>query len=173
MALIQGRLALLHYYVSRSGVFDESTALAILAYRKLRGWPRTSSLDSGVIAGLLAGAGTFHVRYPNHGKHVEANLGQQVLALIQGSHVVGIYPTSSGKPSTPTVLGSFRVYRRTPGLQADGMYFSSYFIGGYAVHGYNPAPTYPASHGCLRVPMSDALSIYNWLNFGDGVDVYY
>ncbi len=83
-----------------------------------------------------------------------------------------IYPISSGKPSTPTVLGHFRVYRRTPGYLPDGMYFSSFFYGGYAIHGYNPAPDYPASHGCMRLPIIDAISVYNWLNFGDVVDVY-
>ena len=53
------------------------------------------------------------------------------------------------------------------------MFFSSFFIGGYAIHGYNPAPDYPASHGCMRVPIQDAIFIYNHLTFGNGVDTYY
>ena len=44
---------------------------------------------------------------------------------------------------------------------------------GYAIHGFNPAPDYPASHGCMRVPIVDAISIYGWLQIGDWVDVYY
>jgi hypothetical protein len=35
--------------------------------------------------GLLNGVGTFPVRYPGQGKHVEADLTDQVLALINGS----------------------------------------------------------------------------------------
>jgi lipoprotein-anchoring transpeptidase ErfK/SrfK len=31
---------------------------------------------------------------------------------------------------------------------------------------------FPASHGCLRVSNAEAVSIYNWLSFGDIVDVY-
>ena len=84
-----------------------------------------------------------------------------------------IYPISSGKPSTPTVLGHFRVYSKVPYYLPDGMYFSNFFYGGYAIHGFNPAPDYPASHGCMRVPIPDAVPIYNWLNVGNVVDVYY
>ena len=50
------------------------------------------------------------MRFPQHGRHVEANLGWQVLALIDKGKVVRAYATSSGKPSTPTVLGNFRFY---------------------------------------------------------------
>jgi lipoprotein-anchoring transpeptidase ErfK/SrfK len=76
---------------------------------------------------------------------------------------------SSGKPSTPTVLGRFRVYRKDPGTNSHGMVHSSYFIGGYAIHGYASVPAYNASHGCLRVPIPDSWSIYNWVRMGDVV----
>jgi len=60
-----------------------------------------------------------------------------------------------------------------PGYLPDGMYFSNFFIRGYAIHGYDPAPDYPASHGCMRLPIVDAISVYNWLQIGDWVDTYY
>ena len=53
------------------------------------------------------------------------------------------------------------------------MYYSDFFIGGYAIHGYDPAPDYPASHGCMRLPIADAISAFGWLALGDWVDVYY
>ena len=171
--LIQQRLAALHLYIPQTGVFDEQTALALDAYHRLIGWGEgNTSADPHTIADLLDGAGAFHVRYPGDGKHVEGDLGSQVLALIYGSQVYRIYPISSGKPSTPTVLGRYAVYSKVPGYLPDGMYFSSFFTGGYAIHGYNPAPDYPASHGCMRVPIIDAVSIYDWLRIGDRVDVY-
>jgi lipoprotein-anchoring transpeptidase ErfK/SrfK len=49
---------------------------------------------------------------------------------------------------------------------------SSYFIRGYAIHGYHEVPTYAASHGCLRVPIPNALSIYDWVQYNTPVDVY-
>jgi hypothetical protein len=171
--LIQQRLAALHLYVPQSGVFDQQTALALDAYHRLLGWGEgNEGADARTIGGLLDGRGAFRVRYPGDGTHVEGDLSNQVLALIHGSRVFRIYPISSGKPSTPTVLGRYRVYYRVPGYLPDGMYDSSFFTGGYAIHGYNPAPDYPASHGCMRLPMTDAGSVFDWLTIGDRVDVY-
>ena len=73
---------------------------------------------------------------------------------------------------TPTVRGTFRFYRNQPGTNAKGMVHSSYFIRGYAIHGYASVPPYNASHGCLRVPIPDAWSIYQWIGMGDVVRVY-
>ena len=52
------------------------------------------------------------------------------------------------------------------------MYYSVYFIRGYATHGYDPVPTYNASHGCLRNPIPDSKFIYNWIDLGDSIYVY-
>ena len=172
VGLVQQRLSALHVYVPQSGVYDEYTRLAIDAYHRLLGWGVSEQLDPRTVAALLNGQGSFQVRFPHDGVHVEGNLGKQLLALIDGSQVYRIYPISSGKPSTPTILGHFRVYQRTPGYLPDGMYFSDFFSGGYAIHGYNPAPDYPASHGCMRLPIIDAISVYDWLALGDVVDVY-
>jgi lipoprotein-anchoring transpeptidase ErfK/SrfK len=49
---------------------------------------------------------------------------------------------------------------------------SSYFIGGYAIHGYPSVPYYPASHGCLRVPIPSAWSIFSWIDIGDPIYTY-
>jgi L,D-transpeptidase catalytic domain len=143
------------------------------AYHRLLGTGYSQSLDGATISDLLNGVGAFKVLHPNDGTHVEGNLGKQLLALIYGSKVYRIYPISSGKPSTPTILGHFRVYERDPGYLPDGMYYSNFFSGGFAIHGFDPAPDYPASHGCMRLPIVDAISVYDWLNYGDVVDVYY
>jgi len=171
--LIQQRLAALHFWIPQTGVFDTGTGLALDAYHRLLHWGTYQSLDGRTISYLLDGFGEFKVRFPSHGRHAEGNLSLQLLALVDGSDVERIYPISSGKPSTPTVLGDFHVYSKVPGYLPDGMYFSNFFIGGYAIHGYNPAPDYPASHGCMRVPIVDATSIYGWLEIGNWVDVYY
>jgi hypothetical protein len=171
--LVQQRLAALHFYIPQSGRYDGGTGLAVDAYHRLLRRGVSQSLDGKTISFLLNGWGQFKVRYPSHGRHAEGNLSDQLLGLINGKKVYWIFPISSGKPSTPTVLGNFHIYRRTPGYLPDGMYYSSFFIGGYAIHGYNPAPDYPASHGCMRLPIPDAIPAYNWLGMGDWVDVYY
>jgi peptidoglycan hydrolase-like protein with peptidoglycan-binding domain len=171
--LLQSELAALHYAVPLTGVFDEGTGQALIAYRKMTGLERVAYAGRQVFALLARGAGAFHVRYPRDGRHVEANLTKQVLAEIEpGGRVRAIYTTSSGKPSTPTVIGRFQVYEKTPGENSEGMVDSNYFIRGYAIHGYAEVPTYAASHGCLRVPIPDAPAIYGWVRYGTPVDVY-
>jgi lipoprotein-anchoring transpeptidase ErfK/SrfK len=69
-------------------------------------------------------------------------------------------------------VGRFRVYEKSPGYNAKGMLDSNYFIAGYAIHGYAEVPNFPASHGCLRVPIANASSIFGWVQLGTPVDVY-
>jgi hypothetical protein len=170
--LVQQRLGALHFYIPRTGVFDYGTELAIDAYHRLLGWGTYKTLDGRTISFLLDGFGQFRVRFPHHGRHAEGDLHKQLLALIDGTNVELTFPISSGKASTPTVRGDFHVYRRVPGFLPDGMYYSSFFTGGYAIHGYDPAPDYPASHGCMRLPIADAIPAFRWLAYGDWVDVY-
>ncbi|MDE3133949.1 MAG: L,D-transpeptidase [Acidobacteriota bacterium] len=172
--LVQQRLAALHFFIPQTGVYDQGTELALDAYNRLLGKGEGHlTLDPATATDLLGGVGSFHVRYPNQGSHVEGDLSDQVLALTDGSQVHWLFPISSGKPSTPTILGNFRVYYKQPGYLPDGMYYSDFFIGGYAVHGYDPAPDYPASHGCMRLPIVDAIPAYDWIKMGDWVDTYY
>jgi peptidoglycan hydrolase-like protein with peptidoglycan-binding domain len=171
--LLQSELSALHYSVPLSGVFDEATGRALIAYRKMTGLARVPLAGTRVFASLARRAGVFHVRYPHDGRHVEGDLTRQVLAEIEpGGRVHALYTMSSGKPSTPTVIGRFSVYSKTPGTNSEGMVDSNYFIRGYAIHGYHEVPTYAASHGCLRVPIPNAAAIYAWVREGTPVDVY-
>jgi lipoprotein-anchoring transpeptidase ErfK/SrfK len=171
--LLQKNLGKLRYAVARSGSWDDSTARAVMAWRKVNGYSRVFSASQGVVRQVLAGKGAFKPKYPNDGRHVEADISRQVLALIKRNGKVDrVYHTSTGAPATPTVIGRFKTYRKSPGTNAKGMVHSSYFIGGYAIHGYVSVPTYNASHGCLRVPIPNAWSIYNWVRMGTVVRVY-
>jgi peptidoglycan hydrolase-like protein with peptidoglycan-binding domain len=170
--LLQSKLKSLGYVTGQKGLYDGRTARAVLAFRKVTGMARTMYASEDVFRKLAHGAGAYRVRFPKQGHHVEADLSLQVLALINGSKVERIYPISSGKPSTPTVLGTFRVYSKTPGTNAKGMVYTSYFHGGYGIHGYAEVPTFAASHGCLRTPVPDAIPIFGWIKYGDYVDVY-
>ena len=171
--LLQSELWNLHYVVPLNGVFDEATGRALIAYRKMENLNRIAYSGREVFVRLIHGVGAFPVRYRHDGRHVEANLTKQVLAEIEpGGRIHAIYTMSSGKPSTPTVIGRFTVYSKTPGTNSEGMVDSNYFIRGYAIHGYAEVPTYAASHGCLRVPIPNAAAIYSWVQYGTPVDVY-
>jgi peptidoglycan hydrolase-like protein with peptidoglycan-binding domain len=173
--ILQSELSRGHFVVGVPGLYDARTQRAVLAFRKLADLQRTSVVNAGLFAALAAGKGKFVVRYRGQGRHVEGDLTHQVLALIGANNKVErLYPMSSGKPSTPTQPGEFHVWLRVPGTNSDGMVNSSFFNGGDAIHGYAEVPPYNASHGCLRVPIPDSLSIYDWVGgTGVPVDVYF
>jgi hypothetical protein len=172
--LLQEELAGLRYAVPRSGVFDDATQRAVIAFRKMTDQVRSAQANRTVFDLLASGAGTFKVRFPGQGEHFEGDLTHQVLAeVLPDGKVRRLYEMSSGKPSTPTVIGTFHVYLKTPGINEKGMVDANYFIRGYAIHGYAEVPTYAASHGCLRIPVPDAAAVFGWAKYGDAVDVYY
>jgi hypothetical protein len=158
--------------LSPSGYYGPGTSRAVLAFRKVNHLGRTGYASRVVFQKVFERRGTFRLKYPRAGRHVEADISRQVLVLAQNGRAQRIYHMSSGKASTPTVLGSFRVYRKDAGTNSHGMVHSSYFIGGYAMHGYHSVPTYPASHGCLRVPIPNAWSIFTWVDYGTRVFTY-
>jgi hypothetical protein len=170
--LLQDELARLRYEVPVNGRFDEATGRAVLALRKVAGLERVESANAGVFQRLAHGAGRYRVRFPQDGAHVEADLTKQVLVEVQHGRVRRILTMSSGKPSTPTVIGHFHVYSKTPGVNSEGMVDSNYFIRGYAIHGYAEVPPYAASHGCLRIPIPNAAAVFAWVQVGYAVDVY-
>jgi hypothetical protein len=170
--LLQLGLRRLAYVAPVNGRHDGPTGRALMAFRKVNGMSRTTSANRNVMRALFAGRGGYRLRFPKAGKHAEVDLSRAVLVLAERGKPVRIYHSSPGKASTPTVRGSYRVYRRQPGTNSHGMVHSAYFIRGYAIHGYASVPAYPASHGCVRLPIPNARSVFNWLTMGTRIDVY-
>ena len=170
--VLEQRLHALGYVTGVGSRFDAGTGRAVLAFRKVTGMSRGSTASRAVFRKLAKGRGRFRLRYPRAGRHAEFDWSRQVLVLARGSRPVKILHASSGKSSTPTVFGSFRFYSKTPGYNAKGMYFSNYFVGGYAIHGYPSVPPFAASHGCIRIPIASAISVFRWIKLGDRISIY-
>lgn len=170
--VFQHKLRSLKYVAPLNGRFDAATGRAFMAFRKVTGLSRNYSAGSSVARKLAAGRGAFRLRYPGAGRHVEVSIRRQVMVFASGGKVTRIYHVSTGKPSTPTVRGTYRVYMKDGGTNAKGMVKSSYFTGGYAIHGYKDVPPYAASHGCVRVPVPSASSIFSWVHMGTRIDTY-
>jgi len=162
----------LGYVSSHGSKYSSATGRAVLAYRKVNNMARKEKATGSIFKKLAKGKGGFKLEHPGAGKHVEADLSRQVMVLAKNGEVDEIYTISSGAPATPTIRGKFRFYRKDAGYNSLGMYYSVYFIRGYATHGYHSVPTYPASHGCLRNPIPDSVHIYNWIDIGDPIYVY-
>ncbi len=160
-------------FIANSGrCFGGKTARGVLAYRKVNDMSRTSKAGKGLVKRVFSGKGAYKVRHPGAGEHLEASLSKQVLVFADGDKPVAVYPISSGKSSTPTVTGHFSFIRTEPGYNSHGMYYSFYFYGGYAVHGYESVPDYPASHGCIRTFIADQPEIYERINMGESIFVF-
>ncbi|MDQ4023868.1 MAG: L,D-transpeptidase family protein, partial [Actinomycetota bacterium] len=170
--LLQRGLRKLGFAVPVTGSYDGGTGRAVLAFRKVNRLGRDGYATTRVYSLVLRGRGAFRPRFPRAGRHVEFDWSRQVLALVTGARARRVYHASSGKASTPTVFGSFRFYRKEPGTNSHGMVQSNYFIGGYAIHGYPSVPSYPASHGCIRVPIPNAFEVDRQIALGDRIFVY-
>lgn len=147
------------------------TRLAIKAFRKTNNMARSEAYRPSIFRTLLMGKGGFDPKYDD-GRHVEVDLSRQVMSLIEGDTPVHTFHISSGTSSTPTIRGKFRFYMRQAGYNSKRMYYSVYFRGGYATHGFNPVPNGPASHGCVRNPIPFSRFIYNWVAIGMPIYVY-
>jgi len=170
--ILQRGLLRLGYATPVSGYYDDGTARAVNAFRKVNNLGRDGYAAPGIYDRVLRRRGAFRLKYPKAGKHVEFDWSRQVLVLARKGRAYRTYHASSGTSATPTVFGTYRFYLKTPGTNSNGMVHSNYFIGGYAIHGYASVPNYPASHGCIRVPIPNALSIHNWIDIGDRIFVY-
>jgi len=152
--------------------FNDASSRAVHAFRKANGMARTWSASPEIFKKLADGKGSFKLRYPGAGHHVEVDISRQVMVLADKGKPQRTYHISSGAPGTPSDRGRYQFYRKDAGFNSIGMYYSVYYNRGEATHGYKSVPDYPASHGCLRNPIPDSVDIYNWINLGDDIWVY-
>ena|SRR5437899_679190 len=107
--------------------------------------------------------------------HVEVDLSRQRLSVVDGSgRVVKTLPVSSGSGKwftsegrtrrAITPRGQFTVVRKIAGWHKSrlGMlYYTSFITQAVAIHGSPSVPPRPASHGCIRIPMSAAKEFFD------------
>jgi L,D-transpeptidase-like protein/putative peptidoglycan binding protein len=171
--LLERRLAALHYrLVGIDRLFDYRTADAVMAFRKVQRMQRTNDVDATVWR-ALADPVVPHPRVKTNGFHIEVDQTRQVLYTVDDGAITNILHVSTGKPSTPTLDGSFFVNRKIAGYSEHLLYYPSYFDGNRAIHGWPDVPSYAASHGCVRVPYWNAKWIFGLDPIGTRVLVYH
>jgi N-acetylmuramoyl-L-alanine amidase len=164
---LERRLAELHYAIKRDGYFGGEDIEAVYAFQKVERLARTGRVDAALWARMLAA----HTPVPRSGgDHVEIDKTRQVLFLVRDGKVTLTVATSTGATGN-TPLGIWHVYRKVGGFDWV-LYYPSYFLRGFAVHGYPDVPPYPASHGCARIPMWIAQTVYAQIGYGSTVIVY-
>ncbi|MGW5672048.1 L,D-transpeptidase family protein [Micromonospora sp. NPDC003776] len=175
VATLQRRLTALHYDVGGvDGIFGPSTFHAVVAFQKVNSLARDGIVGPRTWA-ALANPVIPKPKYTHTGYSLEANLSKQVLYLARGGSVVRILDASSGKASTPTPTGNYTIQRRIDGWRQSDLgllWRPNYFYRGYAVHGATSVPAYPASHGCVRVPIPAMNRLWSVIGVGVPVHIY-
>jgi PKD repeat protein len=170
-----GQLRRLHYAAPSGPSFDGRMLDAVYAFQKVHGLPRTGVVDARLWR-ALSNPRVPVPRFARPAGHIEVNKGLQVLYVVQGSRVALIVPISTaGVAGAFTPVGRFAVYRKVGGFDPSPLgtlYDPLYFTGGYAIHGNPSVPPYPASHGCVRIPMWMAPHLYRTVPYGETVYVY-
>jgi L,D-transpeptidase catalytic domain/Putative peptidoglycan binding domain len=172
--LLEQRLVELHYRLvdTDDGRYDYRTADAVVAFHKVQRMARTYTVDAATWR-ALADPIVPRPRYTWRGLHFEVDQTHQVAMVVVDGDITDIFHVSTGKPSTPTHDGLFRVNRKLAGYSAHDLYYPSYFDGNRALHGWTDVPTYAASHGCVRIPYWNALWVYGLADLGTRVAVYH
>jgi L,D-transpeptidase-like protein/putative peptidoglycan binding protein len=164
---LQGRLATLHYAPGAvDGRYGAGLTSAVMAFQKVSGMPRNGRATLDVL-GTIAAATDPAPMLPDGGPtRIEIDFKRQVLFFWKDGALQRIIPASTGNGKrycedgicgvAVTPSGSYRIERRIKGKRKSYLgllYDPLYFYGGYAIHGSPSVPGYPASHGCVRVPM--------------------
>ncbi len=112
---------------------------------------------------------------------IDVDLSSQRLTVLKGKKRLYSVAVSSGKRSTPTLTGTFRVqskYRtkrmRGENYDVPNVPYAMFYSGGYAIHGaywHNKFGT-PISHGCVNVPVGTARRLFSLAKVGTKVVVH-
>jgi L,D-transpeptidase catalytic domain len=172
---VRARLAALGY-LDRSDVGTEDDYLAEQALLAFQGW---EDLDrTGTVTGqtqlALVRATRPKPAARRPGRRVEIHRDLGVLLMVEDGVVVRAVHTSTGVGGI-TPVGDFRVYAKvlyswSVPFQV-WMPYAAYFHGGIATHQSPDVPSYPASHGCVRLPEGEAERVYRFVDVGTPVAV--
>jgi peptidoglycan hydrolase-like protein with peptidoglycan-binding domain len=182
---LQQRLSDLGYDVGTpDGQLGARTSYAIMAFQKVEGLTR-DGVDGPQVDAALATASKPGPMVPDGPPtRIEIDVARQVLFHWVNGSLARILPVSTGSGEhycvdgacdvAVTPGGSFRIGRKAEGLEVSPLgelWWPMYFNGGIAIHGSPSIPAYPASHGCIRIPMYAAPTFYDQVGAGTRVIV--
>ena len=186
---LQQRLHALHYDLGKiDGRYGFDTVHAVTAFEKVQGLSRDGVVSQKVWA-KLADPRVPKLLHPISGAPaIEIDLTRQVVYYAVSGHIARILDSSTGggyyftgsdgstqKAITPT--GHFRVVYKVNHWvtsKLGTLYRPAYFNNdGYAIHGEDLVPPYPASHGCVRITVPAMDRLYDKLYPGVSVWIYH
>ena len=182
---IQNRLIDLHFDPGTpDGKMGQGTLSALWALEKISGLEPVDNVTPEVWDILLNGVDIQPLVADGEPTRAEIDLDLQVMEVWKDGELVLVTHISSGsgrgycnggrcrRAVTPT--GDYTINRTIDGWRhapLGNLYNPLYFNGGIAIHGSGFVPTWPDSHGCVRVPMHVAEELPSIINRGDPVHV--
>src|SRR5215211_1126965 len=156
--------------------FTRATFYAVMAFQKFERLKPDGIVGPRTSVALRT---AYRPRPPRFGgeRRVDVILSRQLAFLVsEAGRVRRTLSVSTGKAGFRTPTGRFRVYRRerwswSPTYRA-WLPWAEYFKGGNAIHGYPRVPAYPASHGCVRVPLPFARRVWRFSRMNTRVRVF-
>lgn len=189
VAALEQRLSALRFNPGRAdGSYDSQLTMAVMAFQKQQGLPRTGRADPATLTRLAEaplGGPMVATTEPNR---VEIDLKRQIAQFWKEGRLLRVLAVSTGTgaryclpkekgggcDTAITPGGSYRADRKIKGLRVSplgSLYDPVYFYGGIAIHGSPSVPATPASHGCVRVPMWESGWVHSTISIGDAVYV--
>jgi lipoprotein-anchoring transpeptidase ErfK/SrfK len=164
---LQERLVALRYDPGKiDGRYGAGLVSAVMAFQKVSGMPRNGRATPDVLAAVAAATDPTPMLPDGGATRIEVDFKRQVLFFWRDGALLRILPVSTGNGKryceegicgvAVTPSGSYRIERRIKGKRKSYLgllYDPLYFKGGYAIHGSPSVPGYPASHGCVRIPL--------------------
>lgn len=179
------RLSALGYWTGAiDGIIDPASIQALIAFQKVEGRRRTGRFTSEELQALRNA--TKPLPRVSGSPHIEVDLGRQVLFIVDDAgSVTRILPVCTGNEKlyvdqgqthrAHTPSGKFRVLRKIAGWRRSSLgllYYPNYIHEGIAIHGSPSMRVYPASHGCIRIPMFASKRLSKLMPLGTEVIVY-
>ena len=122
------------------------------------------------------------------GKYIDINLAKQNLSIFEDGKSLGTYRVSSGKRGMATPTGTFKVMSKAPRAYSKKYklfmpYWMQFTGAGHGIHelpewpngykeGANNLGT-PVSHGCVRLGIGPAKTVYGWADIGTPIVIHY
>ena len=120
------------------------------------------------------------------GRYIDISLPEQKLCRIDGQTVIDCFAISSGKPGMSTPAGTYTVLEKNARHWSSqyGMwlpYWQRFIASGYGIHELPETNTWketaehlgtPVSHGCVRLGVGPAQTVFEWTSMGTPVYVH-
>lgn len=179
VARLQRELKATSYRTGRvDGQFGYKTLHSVYAFEKVHGLPRDGTVTDWEL-NKIANSPRPKAPSGRANTFIDVDISRQVMFEVRDGRVsTGSerYYTVDGKTSKAhTPRGSFTIKRKIRGWRVaplGRLYYPSYFHEGFAFHGSESVPTYPASHGCVRVPMYVAKRLFHRSPIGKHVYIH-